>query len=382
MTRTRVDLPLLFAVLFLIALGVVMVYSSSWVVAEDRFGDSLHYLKRQSMYAVAGVFALMFGALIDPAFWAKRIYPWLGFCFFLLLIVLIPGVGAAAGIARRWIALGPLTLQAGEPLKFFLVVYLAHSMAKKGAKMRSFSVGLAPHLIIPGAAVILLLAEPDFGTALMLATLTAMMLFVGGARVSYLLAGVMAIVPISLYLVMSSAYRMRRIIAFLDPWAHRYDVGYQITESLMTLGSGGASGIGLGDGRQKLFYLPAGHTDFILANIGEELGFFGVSCVALAFLVILARGAKAAFAHTDAYCSYLALGLTAILVVQAAFNVAVVLGVVPTKGLTLPFLSYGGSSLVTSAFLAGVLLRVCGDAAPVYERRSARSTPPTEGALA
>lgn len=382
MTRTRVDLPLLFAVLFLIALGVVMVYSSSWVVAEKNFGDGLHYLKRQSLYAVAAVLALMVGALIDPAFWAKRIYPWLGLCFFLLLIVLIPGVGAAAGIARRWIALGPITIQAGEPLKFFLVVYLAHSMAKKGARMSSFSVGLAPHLIIPGAAFLLLLAEPDFGTCLMLATITGMMLFVGGARITYLLAGVLAVVPIALYLVMSSAYRMRRIIAFLDPWAHRYDVGYQITESLMTLGSGGATGLGLGDGRQKLFYLPAGHTDFILANIGEELGFVGVFLVACAFLVILARGAKAALTHTEPFLSYMALGLTSILVVQAAFNVAVVLGVVPTKGLTLPFLSYGGSSLVTSAFLAGVLLRICGDASPVLERRSARSLPPTEGVVA
>lgn len=377
MTRTRVDLPLLFAVLALMALGVVMVYSSSWVVAEERFGDELYYLKRQTLFAGLGVFALLIGAAVDPDRWAKLTYPMLGACFLLLVVVLIPGVGAAAGIARRWIAIGPFTLQAGEPLKFALVVYLALSIAKKGERMRTFSVGIVPHLVMPGLAVLLLLAEPDFGTALMMVTLTGLMLFVGGAQIRYLVGGIVAVVPVALYLILSSPYRMRRLIAFLDPWSHRYDAGYQITESLMTLGSGGALGLGVGDGRQKLFYLPAGHTDFILANIGEELGFVGVALVAAAFGVLLARGIRAAVAHADrdAFRSYLALGLTALFIVQAAFNVAVVLGLVPTKGLTLPFLSYGGSSLFTSAFLAGVLLRLSGEVLPATGRAVAGEMP-------
>lgn len=365
MTRTRVDLPLLFAVLLLMALGVVMVYSSSWAIAEEQHHDGLYFLKRQAAFAGIAVSALTCGALIEPGWWMRHVHWMLAAGFVLLLVVLIPGIGSAAGIARRWIVLGPVSLQAGEPIKFLLVVYLAQSMARKGERMRTFMVGVLPHLVFPGAAFLLLLAEPDFGTAMLIATLTGILLFVGGARPRYLLGGALALVPVALILVLSSPYRMRRIIAYLDPWAHRHDVGYQITESLMTLGSGGLWGLGLGEGRQKLFYLPAGHTDFILANIGEELGFVGVGAVVACFALILFRGARAAATHTDPYRSYLALGLTLILVLQAAFNIAVVLGVLPTKGLTLPFLSYGGSSLVVSAFVAGVLLRVSGDASPV-----------------
>lgn len=362
MSQTRVDLTLLFAVLFLMGLGVVAVYSSSWAVAAEANGDALFYLKRHALYAALGVLALLAGAAIDPVRYASLAYPILLACLVLLFVVLIPGVGAQAGIARRWIALGPLTIQAGEPIKFALVVYLAMSIAKKGKAMRRFSVGILPHLIIPGTALVLLLAEPDFGTALMLATLTLLMLFVGGARIGYLVGGIAALVLIALYLVASSPYRMRRMVAYLDPWAHRYDLGYQITESMMTLGSGGLFGLGIGEGKQKLFYLPAAHTDFILAVIGEELGFAGVIAVILAFGLLLWRGMRAAVRLPDAFRSYLAFGITALLVTQAVFNMAVVLGLVPTKGLTLPFLSYGGSSLVTSAFLVGVLLRLSGDA--------------------
>lgn len=372
MTKTKVDIPLLFSILFLIGIGLVMVYSSSWATAAEKFGDGFYYLKRQSIFAAIGVVALVVGAVADPMRWARWTYPMLLGCFFLLLVVLIPGVGAAAGIARRWIAVGPFTLQAGEPLKFALVVFLSLSIAKKGERMKSFSIGIVPHMVVVGTCVLLLLAEPDFGTAIMLVTITLAMLFVGGARVSVLLTGILVVIPIATYLITSSAYRMRRVVAFLDPWEHRYDVGYQITESLMTLGSGGWAGVGLGDGRQKLFFLPAGHTDFILANLGEELGFLGVGCVAMAFATILWRGARAAFRHDDGFRSNLALGITLLLVVQATFNIAVVLGLVPTKGLTLPFLSYGGSSLIMSAFLAGVLLRLAGDVESAQREPSAQ----------
>lgn len=362
MNRIRVDVILLVAVLFLMGLGVVMVYSSSWALAQSARSDELFYLKRQGMYAAVAVVALVFGAAVDPRRWERWAYPMLGGAIFLLLIVLIPGVGAAAGIARRWISLGPVTLQAGEVAKFALVVYLAMSLAKKGPRMKTFRVGVLPHILIPGALVFLLVLEPDFGTAMMLVTMTLLMLFVGGARVGYLAGAIVAVFPVALLLITQSPYRMRRIVAFLDPWAHRHDVGYQITESLMTLGSGGVDGLGLGDGRQKLFFLPAAHTDFIFAVVGEELGFIGVIVVVAAFVMILVRGTRAALRHHRPFLSYLAIGITCLIVVQALFNMAVVLGVVPTKGLTLPFLSYGGSSLITSAFLAGVLLRLSGEA--------------------
>lgn len=361
-SRVRVDLPLVLAVLTLMGLGMIMVTSSSWAYAAERFGDSLFYAKRHAVYAVAALIALCVGAFVNPSRYARWSYPMLVVSFVLLVVVLIPGVGAAAGIARRWIMIGPFTLQPGEPVKFALLVYLAMSLAKKGSRMSSFSVGLLPHVLVPGMVLLLLLQQPDFGTALMLATVTLVLLFVGGARVSYLVVAGFAVMPLALYLVSSSAYRMRRILAFLDPWAHRYDEGYQIIESLMTFGSGGLLGLGLGDGRQKLFFLPAAHTDFILAVVGEELGFCGILVVVMGFGVILVRGVRAALHHSDAFRSYLALGITSLLVLQAAFNMAVVTGLVPTKGLTLPFISSGGSSLITSAFLAGVLIRLSGDA--------------------
>lgn len=363
MTRApRIDLIIAIAVLMLMGLGTVMVASSSWAFAAEKFGDPYFYTKRHVAYAVVALVGFLTGTVIRPSRYAHWAYPLLLFGVVMLCIVLIPGVGAAAGIARRWIVLGPVTLQPGEPAKFILLVYLAMSLAKKGDQMSSFTVGLLPHVLVPGLVILLLLCQPDFGTALMLSTTTLILLFVGGARISYLVVTACAVLPMALFLVSSSAYRMRRILAFLEPWAHRHDEGYQIIESLLTFGSGGAMGLGLGDGRQKLFFLPAAHTDFILAVVGEELGFLGVALVLGGFAVILVRGVRTALLHPDAFRSYLALGITALFVLQAAFNVAVVTGLVPTKGLTLPFISSGGSSLIVSAFLGGVLARLSGDA--------------------
>ncbi|MFZ9889247.1 MAG: putative lipid II flippase FtsW, partial [Myxococcota bacterium] len=363
MTRApRIDLVIALAVLVLMGLGMVMVASSSWAFAAEKFGDPYFYTKRHAAYLVPALLGLFAGVLVRPSRYAHWAYPMLGFGLLLLCVVLIPGVGAAAGIARRWIVIGPITLQPGEPVKFILLVYLAMSLAKKGTQMSSFTVGLLPHVLVPGAVILLLLCQPDFGTALMLSTPTLILLFVGGARIVYLIVAACAVLPMALFLISSSAYRMRRILAFLEPWAHRHDEGYQIIESLLTFGSGGAFGLGLGDGRQKLFFLPAAHTDFILAVIGEELGFAGVGLVLGCFAVILVRGLRTALRHPDAFRSYLALGITALFVLQAAFNVAVVTGLVPTKGLTLPFISSGGSSLIVSAFLGGVLARLSGDA--------------------
>lgn len=363
MTRApKIDLVIAIAVLLLMGLGAVMVASSSWAFAAEKFGDPYFYTKRHVAYAAVALLGFFAGTLIRPVRYAHWAYPMLLFGIVMLCVVLVPGVGAAAGIARRWIVLGPITLQPGEPAKFILLVYLAMSLAKKGGQMSSFTVGLLPHVLVPGVVILLLLCQPDFGTALMLSTTTLILLFVGGARITYLVVAACAVLPMALFLISSSAYRMRRILAFLEPWAHRHDEGYQIIESLLTFGSGGALGLGLGEGRQKLFFLPAAHTDFILAVIGEELGFLGISLVLGCFAVILVRGLRTALLHPDAFRSYLAVGITALFVLQAAFNIAVVTGLVPTKGLTLPFISSGGSSLIVSAFLGGVLARLGGDA--------------------
>jgi cell division protein FtsW len=361
--RPRVDAPMLFAVLTLVTLGVVMVGASSSVMADATYGDPTYFLKRQLVFAVAGVAALVVGASIDPAVYERRVWPILGVAFVLLLLVLIPGIGHVAGGSRRWLQFGPVGLQAGEVMKIAVVVYLAASLARKqGERMKDFRLGVLAHFIVPGVAAVLLLGEPDFGTAVLIASITFILLFVGGARVGALVGLLALAIPLGVIIISTSAYRMRRVLAFLDPWAHRSDIGYQITESLMTVGSGGFFGLGLGESKQKLFFLPAAHTDFIFAMVGEELGFLGVIVVLGSFAFIGVRALKAALRSKIPFQAFLIIGLSSMLLVQASFNVAVALGLVPTKGITLPFVSYGGSSLVMSMLLAGVLMRCCADA--------------------
>lgn len=362
LTTPRVDPPMLLAVVALVIIGVVMVASSSTVFALQTYGDPWFFAKRQAVFAIFGVVALALAAAIPPQFWERNALRLLGFAFALLVAVMLPGIGHTAGGARRWIQLGPVLLQAGEIMKVALVVWLASSLARKmGEPMRRFTVGVLPHFLIPGAAIALLLLEPDFGTSAMLLLLTFLMLFVAGARIGYLFGGALAAFPIALHFVASSDYRMKRVLAFLDPWAHRRDIGYQITESLMTFGSGQFFGLGLGESKQKLFFLPAAHTDFIFAIIGEEFGFLGVVVVLGCFALISWRALQAAIRLNRPFSSYLTLGLASLLLVQALFNVSVVLGLVPTKGITLPFVSYGGSSLIASMFIAGMLLRLTSD---------------------
>jgi cell division protein FtsW len=371
--RPRVDTITLLAVFFLVMLGVVMVASSSSVLAHQTMHDSFHYTKRQALFAIFGVMAMYVSSSIPWAFWEKYAYPLLGLSFAMLVLVLVPGIGHRAGGARRWIGFGPFTIQAGEIMKLAIVVWLSRSLAKKrGESMHTFSIGLLPHLLVPGCAVVLLMCEPDFGTSVMLLFVTFLMLFVAGARIGYLFAAGVVAVPIALTAIASSDYRMRRILAFLDPWSHRSDVGYQITESLMTFGSGGFFGLGLGESRQKLFFLPAAHTDFIFAVIGEELGFLGVLAVVTAFVMIVWRALTAAVQMNRAFPSYLTIGLAWLLVVQALFNFSVVLGLLPTKGITLPFVSAGGSSLLASMFIAGILLRLIREGHDVKKHDGAR----------
>jgi cell division protein FtsW len=376
--RPRVDAPLLFCVLTLITLGLVMVGASSAVMADASYGDPTFFLKRQLAFAAAGVMALVVAASIEPAFWERNAWPLLGLSFLLLVLVLIPGIGHLAGGSRRWLQFGPVGLQAGEVAKIAVIVYLAASLARKqGERMKTFRLGVLPHFVVPGIAAVLLLGEPDFGTAVLIAAVTFILLFVGGARVGAL-AGLLALaIPVGVLIISTSPYRMRRVLAFLDPWAHRYDIGYQITESLMTVGSGGLFGLGLGESRQKLFFLPAAHTDFIFAITAEELGFIGVTVVLGGFAFLGGRALFAALRARTAFQAFIIIGIASLLVVQATFNVAVALGLVPTKGITLPFVSYGGSSLVMSMFAAGILLRACADAlagAPAGEQQRVAGT--------
>ncbi len=356
--RASVDPWLLFAVLSLLGFGVVMVYSASAVFAEAQTGDALFYLKRQLINVVLGVVALGLGMRIGLQRLVKLAYPLLGLTFVLLVLVLMPGVAVRAGGSSRWLPLGLMNFQPGELAKVAFVVYLAFSLTRKKDRIQLFSVGFLPHLMVSGLLVLLLLCQPDFGTAVTLTVVMFLMLFVAGARVVYIAVAGLAALPMAYLLVVGSEYRMRRLLAFMDPWSNRFDIGYQISESLMSFGSGGVFGAGLGEGKHKLFFLPAAHTDFIFSLVGEELGLIGAGLVLLVFSVIVWRGLRAGLRSPSLFGTYLAFGLSALIGLQTLVNIGVVTGVLPTKGLTLPFISYGGSSLICSMLAAGILLDI------------------------
>ena len=358
----RYDPVLLGAVLLLTMLGVVMVYSASAVYAGARLGDGLWFFKRQLAGAGLGLFALVLALRFGYRRLEKLATPLLLLALVLLVLVHVPGLGRAAGGARRWLAVGPLQFQPSELVKLALVLWLARSLSRKQDRIRIFSAGLLPHLFVLGIVAVLLLLEPDFGTTVVIGCLTFALLFIAGARVAYLASGAALAAPIAAFLVWHSRYRLQRVLAFLDPWADPRGYGYQAVESLLAFGAGGTWGVGLGGSHQKLFFLPAAHTDFILSIVGEELGFLGVAAVLLLFAVLVWRGLKAAQAAPDAFGCYLALGLTLLLALEALVNAGMALSLLPTKGMALPFLSYGMSSAVASLLAAGVLLSVSGGA--------------------
>jgi len=360
----RFDPLLLCAVLGLVTIGLVMVYSASAVLAQDKQGDSLYFFKRQLTAAGMGLVAMAVAMKVGWRKLARWAYPLLLIAIVLLVAVLIPGIGSTAGGARRWIRLPGFGLQPAEVAKFAWVVYLSYSLAKKREKVASFSVGFLPHLALCGILVMFCMLQPDFGSSVLLVFMLFVLLFAAGAKLSYLVGMILMALPLGYVAIASSPYRMKRILAFLDPWAHRHDVGYQVAESLMSIGSGGVSGLGLGDGRQKLFFLPEAHTDFIFSILAEETGLVGVGLLVVLYAVVLWRGVRASLAAGETFGTYLGLGITSIIAFQATVNMCVAMGLLPTKGLTLPFVSYGGSSLVVLMGSAGVLLSLSANAQP------------------
>jgi cell division protein FtsW len=350
------DPLLLAAVLALVAFGVVMVYSASAVYATQKFGSAAHFLKRDLLWAALGLGAMRVAAATDFGVYRRWSYPLLATAIALLGAVLV--IGVRINGARRWFLVAGLSFQPAELAKLALVIYLAASLARKAEKVRSFTVGFVPHMLVCGLMMGLLLLQPDLGTAVILGVTTLLLLFVAGAKISYIMLAFLAAAPVVYQAIVSTPWRMKRMLAFLNPWLYRYDVGYQITESLISIGSGGAFGLGLGAGKQKLFFLPEAHTDYIMAIVGEELGLVGLCAVALVFGVVVWRGARAALRARDAFGCYLGFGITAMFGLQVLVNLGVVLGSLPTKGLPLPFVSFGGSTLVVDLFAIGILLNI------------------------
>lgn len=350
------DFALILSVLLLISIGIIMVFSSSAVTSAQMLDDPYYYLKKQVVWAILGMIAMFTAIKIDYFRLKKMVNPIFVLCLVLLILVLLisdPHKGSA-----RWLGVGALSFQPSEAIKLAMIMFLSKMLSMKQTTIKSFTQGVVPVLILLGLVCGLILAQPDLGTAVAIAATTYFLLMAAGARLSHLsLLAVLGIGLVALAIFVEP-YRMERFTAFLNPWADPTDTGFQTIQSLLALGSGGLFGVGLGASRQKLFYLPEKHTDFIFAIIGEELGFIGGALIILLFLLFAWRGFKIALGAPDTFSSLLATGITTMVCFQAIINLGVVTGSLPVTGITLPFISYGGSSLLFTMLAVGILLNI------------------------
>ena len=355
------DFVLLGSVCALLALGLVMICSASMDYASGRYGDALFHARRHLIYMVIACVASVIAFKIPLAIWEKSGPYLLLASFVILILILIPGFGRTANGATRWLALGPFTLQGSEVAKLGVIVYLGNYLVRQHELVRSHWLGFLNPLFIMSALVILLLMEPDFGAVVVLSGAALGMLFLGGVLIWQFLILSTAVAIVGFFVVSSSPYRMQRLYAYLDPWADQFGEGYQLTQSLIAFGRGDWFGLGLGNSIQKLFYLPEAHTDFIFAIMAEELGFIGCLVALLIYVVFIGRIlviARKAESMGKAFGAYVAYGVSLVFSAQLIINVSVNIGLLPTKGLTLPFLSYGGSSLLISCVLVALILRI------------------------
>jgi cell division protein FtsW len=349
------DLLLLIAVLGLLGIGTIEIYSATAARGLTRFRDAAYFLERQVGFLALGGVGMWFGARIDYRRLKQWTYPLLlGSLVLLAMTLLAPAVNGA----RRWLPLGPLTFQPVEIAKLALVTYLAYSLGRKAEQVKTFTVGFVPHVVVCGMMMVILLKQPDLGSSIVLGATTLGMLFMAGTRISYIVLAVLAAAPVAYHMVVGTAWRLQRVLAYFNPEAYANGDAYQFMQARLAMGSGGLTGAGLGGGHQSLGYMPEAHSDFILAPIGEELGFIGVALVLALFGILVWRGIRAALGARDVFGGYLAFGITLLFGIQALFNVGVVLGIVPNKGITLPLVSCGGSSLVITMFLVGLLFNV------------------------
>ena len=356
MRQTRINLVIITCIL--IAIGIVMIYSASAIYAFERMKDSTHYLKRHLLYLVLGVLVTLTAMRIDYTELRKYIKPSLLISIVLLILVLIPGISREIGGARRWFRFIGTGFQPSEFAKLALILYMADILDRKQSVIRSFRYGFLPPMIVLGLLVGLVLLQPDLGTAASFVLVSFIMLFVAEVNLIYIAPFTLAAIPALYFLIFKVSYRRRRIVAFLDPWADPKGAGFQIIQSFVALGSGGLLGVGLGQSRQKLFYLPESHTDFIFSIIGEELGLLGTVAVVVLFILFIWQGMRIAVKAKDLFGQLLALGIVSMIFLEVAINIGVATGTIPTKGLPLPFISYGGSNLIFNMVGVGLLLNI------------------------
>jgi cell division protein FtsW len=340
----------------LAVLGLLMVLNTTYFLGIEKTGDAFHYFKLQLVHIVAGLAVLALLSQLSLRGLRRLVLPLMVVALVMLVALWIPGLGVVRGGARRWLRVGPLLAEPSELAKFAIVFFLADFLSRRQERLGTFVDGPLPAFIIAGPLAVLILKQPDFGNTVMVAMLLFAMLFAAGARLRHLAAaggGALAVLALQ---AVAKPYRMRRVSAFLNPWNTARGAGFQLIQSFIALGAGGGWGVGLGAGRQKMFYLPQAHTDFVFAVVGEEFGYVGAVVVLALFGAILLRGMRIAHEEPDPFASLLAVGLTSLLTLQALVNMAVVIGLVPTKGLPLPFLSYGGTSMVMAMASLGTLL--------------------------
>ena len=353
-----VDRTVLLITYVLLLIGLIMVFSASGVMAETRYGDSMFFLKRQALWIVVGLLALHWVARQDYTIWKSMMPMVLCLTLGCLILVLIPLLGVKVNGARRWFRVAGVSFQPGELAKLATVVYLASFLVRRQTHLTNFSKGVLAPVIVVGVLAGLVLLQPDMGTAVVLIAVLLGLLFLGGTRIIHLGVLIGSVLPVGYLLIMQSEYRRERLMSFFDPWQDPHDTGFQLTQSFVALGNGGLTGVGLGEGRQKLFFLPEAHADFVLALMGEELGFLGTGLLMCLFASLLVQGFRIAGQAPDAFGRHLANGVTLLLGVQVLINAGVVSGLLPTKGLTLPLVSYGGSSLIVSLVSLGMLLSI------------------------
>ena len=354
----RMDPILLFSTLGLVGIGIVMVYSASFPVGTERMGDPYHFLKKQAFAATLGIGLMLLAARLNYRLWKVLAIPLLIGSIGLLFLVFVPGLRQQVGGAYRWLKISSFSFQPAELAKLALVIYLARSLTNKEGRMESFTGGFLPHVIVMGILFLLVLKQPDFGTGVLFVAVVFLMLFVAGTRLRFLGGALLAALPVLVYLAVQRNYRWERIVAFWNPWKDPGGGGFQIIQSFLAFGAGKVFGVGLGDGKQKLFYLPEIHTDFIFSVIGEELGLIGVSVIIALFVILILRGFQSSYRAPDLFGTYLSLGITSLIAIQTLLNLGVVTGLLPTKGSTLPFISYGGTSLMINLMAVGILLNV------------------------
>ncbi|HUC93134.1 MAG TPA: stage V sporulation protein E [Paenibacillus sp.] len=356
--RTAPDVWMIGSIALILAIGLVMVYSASAVLAFREFGDAFYYLKRQLLFAALGIGAMTFAANTGYWVWRKTAMAGLLICFGLLLIVLIPGIGVVRGGARSWLGISSFGIQPSEFMKLAMIIFLAKYLSDKQQAIVSFTKGLLPPLAIMGTAFGLIMLQPDLGTGAVMVGASLLVIYTAGARMAHL--GSLALVGVAglVGLILAAPYRLQRITAFLDPWQDPLGAGYQAIQSLYAIGPGGLIGLGLGMSRQKYSYLPEPQTDFIFSIVSEELGFIGGATLILLFLVLVWRGLRTAITAPDTFGSLLAVGIIGIVAVQVFINIGVVIGMLPVTGITLPLVSYGGSSLTLLLTALGILLNI------------------------